>query len=71
MVSKWVEVPVTIMKTYAVEVEDSQGLKEAIGYVLEEIPGCDYEINESNCIVSEDDTMAHNIQVASDERLPL
>jgi len=70
--SKWVDVPVTIMKTYAVEIEDDEAAEDAITYAMEEcMGGCDVEINHGDVIVSENDQQAEMIRRNADEVLSL
>jgi len=68
--SKWVEVPVTILKTYAVEIEDNQTIKDAIEAVTEDCFD-DIEIDEKNCCVSETEQQANNIRIMASEKLAL
>lgn len=66
--TKWVEVPVTILKTYAVEIEDNETIKDAVEYASEDCFG-DIEIDHKNCTIAETEQQANNIKIMADEIL--
>ena len=69
--SKWIDIPVMIMKTYAVEVEDTEGVEHAIQYVVDDCMGDDVEIVHSNVMIAEDEHQAEQIRRLADEVLSL
>ena len=70
--SKWVDVPVTIFKTYAVEIEDGETIDDAINYAIEDCLGNgDVNVDRSNVTIAADDRQAEQIRILADERLAL
>ena len=70
--SKWVEVPVVIMKIYAVEIEDNETVENAINYAMEDcMCGENVEIDYSNVVVSENEHQAEQIRRFADELISL
>lgn len=68
--SKWVEVPVTILKTYAVEIKDNETISDAVNAVTEECLG-DIEIDNKNCFIGQTYHDVNNIKIMADEVLAL
>lgn len=69
--SKWVEIPVTIFKTYAVEIEDSETIEDAIQYALEECMESNTEVDRKDCLIAKNDMEAEQIKRCSDEKISL
>ncbi len=67
--SKWVEVPITIHKTFAVEIEDTETVDDAIKYALNECLGDNTEIGD--CLMADNNQTAEQIQRLADERLSI
>jgi hypothetical protein len=69
--SKWVEVPVTINKTFAVEISNEQTIDDAIAVATEECMFDDVTIEEGNCFMADTEQQAEQIKRLSDEKIAL
>lgn len=69
--TKWVEVPVTISKVFAVEIEDSESAEDAIKVVLDELAGDNVEIDHKDVLIAESEAMEDSIKRHADERITL
>lgn len=67
--SRWVEVPVTIFKTFAIEIEADETIDDAKQYAMDECMGDDAEVGD--CVIAENDLQADSIRRHADAVLAL